>query len=120
MTDLNTQILIDIREELRSTKATLGERIDNVSGRIDNMSTRVNERLDHVVEGLVRQRTELVEVQGRQRETNEALAGIGRDIRGLNSRLDNVLVGPMGTTVKEHESRLRRVEEHLGLAGPSK
>jgi hypothetical protein len=32
-------------------------------------------------------------------------------------RLDNVLIGPVGNTVREHESRIQRVEQHLGL-GP--
>jgi hypothetical protein len=50
----------------------------------------------------------------------EGLAGVTREISGLNSRIDNVLTGSVGSAVKEHESRLRRVEEHLGLAGHSK
>jgi hypothetical protein len=105
MSDLNTQVLIDIRNELREMRGD----IRGTNERLD----RTNERLDRSVQEQIRLATTLVAVEVGQREMKE-------EIRGLNARIDNVLIGPMGTTVKEHESRIRRVEEHLGLAGPSK
>jgi hypothetical protein len=116
MSDLTNEILIEIRDEIRATRTDLGARIDQTNSRID----RTNDRLDRVVQEQIRQATAIVAIEAGQREMNETLVGVSREIRSLNSRIDNVLTGSVGSTVKEHESRIRRVEEHLGLTGPSK
>jgi chromosome segregation ATPase len=109
MSDLTNEILIEIRDEIRATRTDLGSRIDQTNSRID----RTNDRLDRLVQEQIRQATAVVELQVGQREMRD-------EIRGLNARIDNVLTGSVGSAVKEHESRIRRVEEHLGLTGPSK
>jgi hypothetical protein len=94
--ELNTKILIDIREELRANREELREEIRGT-----------NKRLDFVSEQSIRQATAMVALETR----------LGNAMDGLNARLDNVFIGGMGKTVREHESRLQRVEQHLGL-GP--
>jgi hypothetical protein len=94
MSDLTTDILIEIRNELRGTNARLD---------------RTNERLDRVVAEQIRHSTAIVGLEAR-------VGDLAESIDGLNGRIDNVLVGGMGATVREHELRIQRVEEHLGLA----
>ena len=109
MSDLTTEILRDIRDGVREVRDEVREVRDGLRGtneRLDQTNERLdrtNERLDRVVQEQIRQSTAIVALEG--------------TVRGLNSRIDNVLVGGMGQTVREHESRLHRVEAHLGL-GP--
>jgi hypothetical protein len=111
MTSLTTQILIDIRDEIRGTNT----RLEGTNERLD----RTNERLDRVVEEQIRHATAIVAVEVGQRRMeerlNETIHGVTRAVEGLHARIDNVLVGGVGQTVREHESRLQRVEERLGL-----
>lgn len=119
MSDLTTQILIDIRDEICGTNARLesmNERLDRTNERLD----RTNERFGRVVEEQIRQATAIVALKVGQRHMEERLSetihGVTRAVEGVNARIDNVLVGGVGQTVREHESPIRRVEEHLGLA----
>jgi hypothetical protein len=120
MSDLTNEILIEIRDEIRATRTDLGARLEQTNSRIDQTNSRLdrsNERLDRVVQEQIRQATTLIAVEAGQREMKETLH---HAIEGLGARIDNVLVGGMGEKVREHESRIHRVEEHLGLTGPSK
>ena len=116
MSDITTEILIDIRNELRETR---GE-IRGTNARLD----RTNERLDRVVTEQIRHSTAIVTLEAGQRHMEERLTetigGVTRAVEGLNARIDNVLVGGVGQKVREHESRLQRVEDHLGLTLPAK
>ena len=109
MTDLTTEILIEIRDEIRGTNARLD---------------RTNERLDCVVEEQIRHSTAIVALEVGQRRMeerlNDTINGVTRAVEGLNARIDNVLIGGVGQTVREHESRIQRVEQHLGLAPSGK
>jgi hypothetical protein len=67
--DLTTEILIQIRDELKSTRTELSARIDQTNSRLDQMGSKVdgtNARLDRVerrqTESEVRLATELVNV----------------------------------------------------------
>ena len=107
MSDLTTQILIDIREELRTSRDEVRKDLRETSAELREEMRGTNKRLDFLVEQQIRNATESVARENR----------LGSAIEGLNARLDNVFVGGMGKTVREHESRIQRVEQHLGL-GP--
>jgi hypothetical protein len=102
MSDVTDQILIDIRNELRDTRGELREMRVEIRG--------TNTRLDRVVQEQIRHATAIVGLENR----------LGNAIEGMNARLDNVFIGGMGQTVREHESRIQRVEEHLRLGPPPK
>jgi hypothetical protein len=101
MSDLTNEILLDIRNELRGTN----QRLD-----------RTNERLDRVVHEQIRHSTAIVGLEAGFHRVEERLDVVVEAIHGLNTRIDNVLIGGMGEKVREHESRIQRVEEHLHLA----
>lgn len=109
MSDITTEILIDIRNELRETRGEI---------------RGTNERLDRVVKEQIRHSTGIVGLEAGQRHMEERLhetiGGVTRAVEGLNARIDNVLVGGVGQKVREHESRIQRVEEHLGLVRQEK
>jgi hypothetical protein len=115
--ELNTKILIDIREELRANREELRTTRDELREEIRG----TNKRLDFVSEQNIRQATAMVALESRLGNAIEGLQtdvrGLNAEVRGLNGRLDNVFIGGMGKTVREHESRLQRVEQHLGF-GP--
>ncbi|MBX3232478.1 MAG: hypothetical protein KIT84_16005 [Labilithrix sp.] len=98
--ELTVAILREIRDEVRKTN----DRID-----------QTNDRLDRVVEQQIRHATAIVGLEAAQRDTAEILRGLVRVVQEHNARIDNVILGPMGETVREHETRLRRVEERLGI-----
>ncbi len=116
MTELTTEILIEIRDEIRGTN----ERLDGTNARLD----RTNDRLDRVVAEQIRHATVVVAVEAGQRHMEEHLTqtinGVTHAVESLKRRIDNVLVGGVGQTVREHESRIQRVEEHLGLTPSGK
>ena len=119
--DLTVAILREIRDEIRTTnermdalRVGLSERIDGLSERQD----RTNDRLDLVVQEQIRLSTGFVEMQEIQRETAEILGHLVREMHQHNERLDNVLVGPMGKQVRDHERRLGSLEERVEALTP--
>ncbi len=129
-TDLTVEILKGIRDEMRemrmaqtTTNAHLtalkvgqdatNERLDETNRRLDQTNRRLggtNDRLDHLAEGQVRLATSMA-------DTNERLGDLVRSVDQLSGRIDNVLIGPVGTAVRDLQVRLARVEEHTGIAG---
>lgn len=138
MTDvenLTIAILREIRDEIRSTNARLDQTREELGARIDQMGARIddvrdtlgaridatNTRLDRVVQEQIRQGTTLVKVveaiESLDRRQDALEAGVGRvvdELERLNARIDNVFVGPMGTTVRDHEQRLTALERKVG------
>lgn len=45
----------------------------------------------------------------------DAIRHLAVEVHELNGRIDNVLIGPMGQQVRDHESRIRRLEERASL-----
>ena len=103
--DLTIQILIQIRDGIERTN----ERLDRTNERLD----RTNERLDRVVHEQIRHATAIVEFEQGQRAMVGALLEMRDDVRGLNSRIDNVLTGPVGSMVKAHEARISDLTERV-------
>jgi chromosome segregation ATPase len=135
MSDLNTQILIEIRDEIRGTNS----RVDALNGRVDGVTTRldsidgrlesveghlesmeghlesIDSRLDAHEKVLVRlhgasvQQSEalvkLVDLADRHEQT---LAKVVRSLDTLNGRFDNFLSGAHRA---EHEEVIRRVDD---------
>jgi len=101
MTDLTNQILIEIRDEIRTTRTDLSGRIDETNQRLDQTNQRLdqsNQRLDRLerrqVEGEIRISTEVVALTGALNQLKDTLLE-DRDLR---------------QTVLDHERRLRSLE----------
>jgi hypothetical protein len=90
MTDLTNQILIEIRDEIRSTNS----RLDQTNSRLDQTNSRLDRLEKRQVEAEIRLSTEVV-----------ALTGVVRDLRDtlLEDRL-------LRQTVDNHEQRIRALE----------
>lgn len=99
--DLTIEILQGLRSDIQALGQTLAGRIDETNARLE----QANARLDRLAEGQVRLGTQL----------NERLLDVEAEVRRMNDRLDNVLIGPMGKTVREHEDRIKRIEQRLEL-----
>jgi uncharacterized coiled-coil DUF342 family protein len=113
-------VLKQIRDEARKTN----ERLD-----------RSNERLDQVVREQIRLCTGLVALRKDFGELRKDFGELRKDfgelrkdfgefkeevvleVRKLGGRIENLILGPMGTQVRDHEGRLRRIERVVGL-GP--
>jgi hypothetical protein len=98
MTDLTTQILVEIRDELRSLNGRVdqtNDRIDQTNGRLDQTIHRLDRLERRQVEAEVRISTEIVAVHGTLRELTDVL------------RAGHTL----GERVDDHERRLISLEQ---------
>ena len=103
--DLSTQILVQIRDELRGMR----EAQDRTNERLD----RTNERLDRVIQEQIRHATAIVALEQGQHELVAGQTAIVSELKRLNDRIDNVLTGALGETVRAHEDRISSVENRL-------
>ncbi len=103
--ELTTQILIEIRDGIRQTN----ERIGSTNERLD----KTNERLDRVVQEQIRHATAIVGLERAQRDMIGALVTMNDNLCGLNDRLDHVLIGPLGTTVRKHTDDIDDLRRRL-------
>jgi uncharacterized coiled-coil DUF342 family protein len=94
MSDLNTEVLIEIRDELRSTRRDLSERIDQTNARLDQTNARLDRLERRQTESEVRLATELVAVVGAVNQLRDAILE-DRELRG---------------TVLNHEQRIAALE----------
>lgn len=94
MADLTTQVLIEIRDEIRATRTDLTERIDQTNARLDQTNARLDRSEKRIVESEIRVSTELV-----------ALTGVVRDLR--DTLLDD---RHLRQAVDDHEQRIRALE----------
>ena len=107
--DLSTQILIQIRDEIVKTNERLDQTRTDLSERLD----RSNERLARVVQEQIRQATAIVELTSGQQRLEQGLGLVVDELRALNGRVDNILTGPLGDKVRDHDDRLVRLEARL-------
>ena len=127
-------LTLAILREIRDNTARTNERVDHLTERVDHLTERVDhltERVDHLTERVdgqgellqtmaavqVRQEAllqKLVDASLRHEETLQrheiALHGIHRELGRIHDRIENVFEGPLSTTVRDHETRLRRLE----------
>ena len=105
-----TSILIEIRDGIRLTNERLDATRTELSERLD----QTNQRLDQVVREQIGHATAIVDLEKGQREMVDAVVQVKDELRGLNQRLDNVLIGPLGTMTRENREQIdelrRRVE----------
>ena len=77
---------------------------------------RTNERLDRVVQEQIRHSTAIVGLEARMGDMATAIVRLVGEIQGLNRRVDNVLTGPVGSTVRDTSARVDRLEERMAAA----
>jgi hypothetical protein len=105
MADITTQILVEIRDEIRSTRTELSERIDQTNARLDQTNVRLDEtivRMDRVerrqIESEIRLSTEITTLTGVMRDLQETL----RESHGVHD------------VIFDHERRLSALESRQG------
>jgi chromosome segregation ATPase len=101
MADLSTQILIEIRDEIRATRTDLSSRLDDTNSRLD----QTNSRLDQTNSRLDRLERRQVDTEIRLSTDIVALTGAVHDLR------DTLLEDRhLRQTVDDHEQRIRALE----------
>jgi phage shock protein A len=113
-------LTLAILREIRDNTARTNERVDHLTERVDHLTERVDgqgELLQTMAAVQVRQEAllqKLVDASLRHEETLQrhevALHGIHRELGRIHDRIDNVFEGPLAGTVRDHETRLRRLE----------
>ena len=98
MADLTTQILIEIRDEIRSTNQRLDQVASGLNSRIDESNIRLDRLERRQVEAEVRVSTAVVDVVGAVHELRDVFLG------------DRLL----RETVSNHEQRLQALERTRG------
>jgi septal ring factor EnvC (AmiA/AmiB activator) len=102
MADLTTQLLIEIRDSIRETNASLSGRIDQTNASLSGRIDQTNERLDRMekrqVATEVRLATELTEVSSVIRQLNDSLIEDRR----------------FAARIADHEARISRLEQQQG------
>lgn len=99
------EILGSIRDELRETKGEIRE--------IRDETRRNGERLDRVVQEQIRHATAIVALEAGQRAIVDGMNAMARELHGLNDRIDNVLTGPVGSTVRATAEPVDRLEARM-------
>ncbi len=110
---LTLAVLREIRDEVRGTRADLTERVDHLTERVDHLTERVDvqgELLQTMAAVQIRQEQALIKLAEIVERHDESLRGIHGELRRIHDRIDNVFEGPLSITVRDHETRLRRLE----------
>ena len=103
---LTLVVLREIRDEVRSTRVDLTERVDHLTERVDAHG----ELLQTMAAVQIRQEQTLLKLTEIVERHDESLKGIHGELRRIHDRIDNVFEGPLPGTVRDHEARLRRLE----------
>jgi prefoldin subunit 5 len=101
--------VLDTNRRLDRTREELGAEIRDTNQRLD----ATNQRLDQVVQEQIRQATLWAAMRLDQERMAEALVSMRDAIGGLNERIDHILVGPMGQSVRDLDRRMTSVEQRL-------
>ncbi len=117
----------ELREEIRGVRTELREEIRGVRDEIhvtNDRLGRVEDRLDGAMRELIRHATAIVDLEKGQREIllvlkehTSALALLIRKSDEQGTRIDNVLLGVPGQTLRDMQRRVALIEQKLGLAG---
>jgi hypothetical protein len=106
-------LTLAILREIRDNTARTNERVDHLTERVDHLTERVDgqsELLQTMAAVQIRQEQALIKLTEIVERHDESLKGIHGELRRIHDRIDNVFEGPLSTTVRDHESRLRRLE----------
>lgn len=110
---LTIAILREIRDEIRTTRTDLTDRIDRLTDRVDHLTDRVGslESLTSTMAAVqVRQEQVLVRLAEASERHETALLELVRETRRIHDRIDNIYEGPVSSTLRDHETRIRRLE----------
>jgi DNA repair exonuclease SbcCD ATPase subunit len=117
-TDLTIHVLREIRDELRGLKQTTEERFERLeqqqvetNARLESLERTTNERFDRL-EGRMDRHETILE------RHEKALSLLINEVRGLGSRIDNLVTGPMGEKVRELDRRVATLESRAGIGQP--
>jgi tRNA threonylcarbamoyladenosine modification (KEOPS) complex Cgi121 subunit len=116
-----------VRDEVRATNT----RIDAVHVELRTTRTELTERIDANTRELIRHATAIVDLEKGQREIltvlkehsrvlqehTSALALLIRKSDEQGARIDNVLLGVPGQTMRDVQRRVALIEQKLGLVG---
>ena len=106
-------LTLAILREIRDNTARTNERVDHLTGRVDHLTERVDgqgELLQTMAAVQIRQEQALIKLTEIVERHDESLKGIHGELRRIHDRIDNVFEGPLSSTVRDHETRLRRLE----------
>jgi uncharacterized coiled-coil protein SlyX len=120
-TDITIDILKSIRDEIR----VLGQRQAETNERLESLEHTTNERFDRLEERLDRHEKilehhgQILEHHSQILERHEKALGllIG-EVRNLGGRIDNIVSGQFGDTVRDLERRVTAIESRLGPVTP--
>jgi chromosome segregation ATPase len=118
----------DIRDEARQTNVRLerveneavatNARLDQTNARLDQTNARLdqtNARLDQQAAAIAGLESAVVHELGATNALLErqtvAIAGLDGAVRSLGARIDNVFSGALGSTVRDLELRVTRLEQ---------
>ena len=120
---LTLEVLKQIRDELKGVRVEIGEVRDETRAVRTDLGSRIdrsNERLDRMAHEQIRLATAIVGLEGRMgdvvaelREVRTELKSNGAELVKLNARIDNVLTGAVGATVKDTAARVDKLEERM-------
>ncbi len=99
-------LTLAILREIRDNTARTNERVDHLTERVDAQG----ELLQTMAAVQIRQEQALIKLTEIVERHDESLKGIHGELRRIHERIDNVFEGPLSTTVRDHETRLRRLE----------
>ncbi|MEZ4394889.1 MAG: hypothetical protein R3A48_27750 [Polyangiales bacterium] len=108
-----SSLTIAILREIRDNTARTNERVDHLTERVDHLSERVDHLTDRVdVHGELLQTMAAVQIRQEAllQRHDDALCTIIVELRRVHDRIDHVYEGPLTGTLRDHESRLRRLE----------
>ena len=87
--DLTVQILTEIRDEIRTTRTDLGQRIDQTNLRVDKLRDELGSRIDETNVRIDQTNARITESEIRTSTALHELNGTMRDVHGLlRDRLD--------------------------------
>lgn len=121
-------LLREIRDEIRSTRADLSARIDATNAELHTTRTELTERIDGLTERMdrmdrrqteseLRLGTAIADLQLAMNQNTAALRVLVDEMKRQGERIDNVLLGVPGQTMRDVQRRLAILEQKVGIAG---
>ncbi|MEZ4391407.1 MAG: hypothetical protein R3A48_09960 [Polyangiales bacterium] len=99
-------LTITILREIRDNTARTNERVDHLTDRVDAQG----ELLQTMTAVQIRQEQALIKLTEIVERHDETLKGIHGELRRIHDRIDDVFEGPLAGALRDHETRLCRLE----------
>ena len=114
-------LVIAILREIRDNTARTNERVDHLTERVDHLTERVDAQGAHIntlAAVQIRQAQQLGEIADILRghterfdRHEEILRALVHETQRIHARIDHIYEGPVVYSLRDHEARLRRLEE---------